>query len=268
MPEIAVQPANATPEPPASANGSPVAPPSALAARWQTLKQGAAHLTEFAVTSTLIEAFLLCENTLDLRVYGLERLKEVKRGGRNPLLVIWHGQGLLPMTTFRNDRLCLYASHTRDEHYPRTLLILRYWTLRLIERMGYTVLDASQFKSESRGVMKFVDILRSGTGSVIAADGPAGPIYKAKPGPAFLAKKSGVMLVPLGAAISGGYHLDQWDKFEIPAPFAHAVLIVGEPICVPPGAKDAELEQARLALETAMNRLVEEAEARLHLRSL
>ena len=252
-----------------SADAVPPAPlPSNLVARWQKLKLGATHLMEFALTSTLIEAFLLCENTLDLRVYGLERLKEVKRAGGNPLLVIWHGQGLLPMTTFRHERLCLYASHTREEHYPRHLLILRHWTLRLIERMGYAVLDASQFKSESRGVMKFVDILRSGTGSVIAADGPAGPIYKAKPGPAFLAKKSGVTLVPLGAAISNGYHMDQWDKFEIPAPFAHAVLMVGEPICVPPGAKDAELEQARLALEIAMNRLVEEAEAHLHLRPL
>ena len=238
-------------------------PPSAFAARWQKLKQSAANIAGFAVTSTLIEAFLLCENTLDLRVYGLERLKEVQRAGRNPLLVIWHGQGLLPMTTFRHERLCLYASHTREEHYPRHLLILRYWTLRLIERMGYTVLDASQFKSESRGVMKFVDLLRNGTGSVIAADGPAGPIYKAKPGPAFLAKKSGVTLVPLGAAISNGYHMDQWDQFEIPAPFAHAVLVVGEPICVPPGAKDAELEQARLALETEMNRCMEEAHRKL-----
>ncbi len=248
------------------AETAPMLPPPAPSA-WQQGWQWFKTQAQFAVTGVLIDSFLLFENTIDLRVYGLERLREVKASGHNPLLVIWHGQGLLPMTTFRNEHLCLYASHTRDEPYPRGLLILRHWTLRLIERMGYSVLDASQFKSESRGVMKFVDLLRGGTGSVIAADGPAGPIYKAKPGPAFLAKKSGVMLVPLGAAISSGFHMDQWDRFEIPAPFSHAVLVIGEPIMVPPHAKDAALEAARLALETEMNASVAEAQSRLHRRT-
>jgi len=114
------------------------------------------------------------------------------------------------------------------------------------------------FKSESRGVMRFVDLLRGGAGSVIAADGPAGPIYQAKPGPGFLAKKAGVTLVPLGAAISGGFQLDQWDRFEIPTPFARAVIVVGEPLTVPSGAKEEELERVRVALETEMNGCADE----------
>ncbi|HZP84960.1 MAG TPA: DUF374 domain-containing protein [Chthonomonadaceae bacterium] len=223
----------------------------------------------FYLAATLIvDVFLLFESTLDVRIYGLERLQEVKRAGETPLLVLWHGQGLLPMTAFRNERLCLYASHTREEPYSRSLRILRWWTLRLIERMGYRVVDAARFKSESRGVMQFVEVLRSGTGSVIAADGPQGPIYKAKPGPAFLAKKAGVTLVPLGAAISHGFALDQWDRFQLPWPFARAVLVVGEPRTVSAKAGDEELERARLALETEMNARAAEAERRLGLRAL
>ncbi len=218
---------------------------------------------QYLATTLIVDSFLLFESTVDLRVYGLEKLIEVKRSGGNPLLVIWHGQGLLPMATFRHERLCLYASHTREDNYPRPLLILRWWTLRFIERLGYKVLDAAQFASESRGVMQFVDLLRGGTGSVIAADGPAGPIYKAKAGPTFLAKKSGVTLIPLGAAISSGFQLDQWDRFEVPYPFAKAVIVVGDPIVVPAKAKDIALETARLALETEMNLRMAEAFARL-----
>lgn len=214
-------------------------------------------------TTLIVEAFLFFECTLDMRVYGMENLQEVKRAGRNPLLVIWHGQGMLPIATFRNERLCLYASHARDPNYKRYLQVIRWWTLRFIERMGYRVLDASQFKSEARGVMQFVDILRNGTGSIIAADGPQGPIYHAKPGPAFLAKKADVALVPLGVGISGGFELDQWDRFEIPWPFAHGVIVIGEPIFVSAKAKDAELEAARLTLETRMNALTEEAHRRI-----
>lgn len=217
----------------------------------------------YLATTLIVEAFLFFECTLDVRIYGLEKLREVKRSGRNPLLVIWHGQGMLPMVTFRNEQLCLYASHARDPNYKKYLQMIRWWTLRFIERMGYRVLDASQFKSESRGVIQFMDILRSGTGSVIAADGPQGPIYHAKPGPTFLAKKTDVVLVPLGVVISGGFELDQWDRFEIPWPFARGVIVIGEPIVVSAKARDAELEAARLALERRMNALTEEARARI-----
>ena len=221
----------------------------------------------YVATSLIVNAFLFFDSTLEVRVYGKERLKAIKRAGLNPLLVIWHGQGLVPMAVFRHERLCLYASHTREENYPRHLLLIRWWTLRFIERMGYQILDASVFKSESRGVMKFVELLRGGTGSVIAADGPAGPIYQAKPGPPFLAKKSGVVLLPIGVALSQGFQLDQWDKFEVPWPFAEAVICIGEPIVVPAKAKDEEMEAARLLLETEMNRLMGEAHQRLKLRS-
>ena len=217
----------------------------------------------YLATTLIVDTFLFFEGTLDVRVYGLEKLREVKRQGRNPLLVIWHGQGLLPMATFRNEQLCLYASHARAPNYKKYLQVIRWWTLRFIERMGYRVLDASQFKSESRGVMQFIDVLRKGTGSVIAADGPLGPIYHAKPGPTFLAKKADVVLVPLGVVISGGFELDQWDRFEIPWPFARGVIVIGDPIVVSAKARDAELEAARLDLETRMNALTDKARARI-----
>jgi lysophospholipid acyltransferase (LPLAT)-like uncharacterized protein len=241
----------------------PVAPRDGLPSPIRKLYNRISGWGFYLATSLIVETFLFFECTLDVRVYGMENLREVKRSGRNPLLVIWHGQGMLPMATFRNEHLCLYASHARDPNYKKYLQVIRWWTLRFIERMGYRVLDASQFKSESRGVIQFVDILRSGTGSVIAADGPQGPIYHAKPGPTFLAKKADVVLVPLGVAISGGFEMDQWDRFEIPWPFAHGVIVIGEPIMVSAKAKDAELEAARLTLETRMNALTEEARARI-----
>src|SRR5579871_4580300 len=121
--------------------------------RWRALLTRVRGWSFYLAITLIVDAFLLFDNTVDVRVYGLEKLHELKRAGHNPLLVLWHGQGLMPITTFRGERLCLYASHTRDPDYARSLLTLRWWTLRLIERMGYSVLDASQFKSESRGVM-------------------------------------------------------------------------------------------------------------------
>ena len=220
-----------------------------------------------AFTGTLIHLFWMFESTLDLRAWGMENLRELNRQGERPLLVLWHGKGFVPIAYFYGEHLCLYASHGRDPNYSSLLKAWRRFTLCMIERMGYRVLDASQFASESRGVMRFVQTLRNECGGTIAADGPLGPMYEAKPGAGFLAKKTGAILLPVGAAISSGARLDQWDQFEIPRVFSRATLVIEEPIRVSPEANDEELEQKRLELENALNRATRRAEEKLNLRN-
>ncbi len=221
----------------------------------------------YLLTGALIRLFWVFESTVDIRAWGVENLRICKRAGQRPLLVMWHGKGFVPMAYFHHEHLCLYASHTRDPDYRGFRLAFRWFTLRMIERMGYEVMDASQFASESRGVLHYVQALRNGCGGAIAADGPAGPMYQAKPGACFLAKKTGVTLLPVGAAISQGARLDQWDQFEIPRPFSRSAIVVGQPIHVPSEAKDEVLEAKRLEMEIALNRATRQAEARLGLRS-
>lgn len=214
-------------------------------------------------TGTLIRLFWLFESTLDIRASGMENLRLLKRQGENPLVVLWHGKGFVPIAYLHRERLCLYASHSRAPDYGGFRKNFRVFTLRMIARMGYTVLDASQFASESRGVLHFVQTLRDGQGGAIAADGPGGPGYEAKPGACFLAKKCSVTLLPIGSAIAAGARLDQWDQFEIPRLFSRATIVVEEPIRVPAKASDEELEAITLALESALNRATRRAEEKL-----
>ncbi|HXG23482.1 MAG TPA: DUF374 domain-containing protein [Chthonomonadales bacterium] len=230
---------------------------------FQIIKQALIDAFIYIVTGVLIRLFLLYESTMDVRAWGTENLRLMKRRGERPLLVLWHGKGFIPIAYFHHERLCLYASHSRDPNYGKLPRVLRWLTLRMIERMGYKVLDASQFASESRGVLQFVQTLRDGQGGIIAADGPQGPIYQAKPGACFLAKKTGVMLLPVGAAISSGWQLDQWDRFEIPRMFCRASVVVEEPIFVPASVDDTALEKQRLELEDALNRATRRAETKL-----
>jgi len=216
----------------------------------------------------LVRLFWLFEATLDVRVWGMEHVRLCRRGGERPLVVLWHGKGFVPIAHFHEERLCLYASHARDPNYSPLLRRLRSLTLYMIERMGYEVMDATQFASESRGVLKYVQNLREGAGGAIAADGPLGPIYQAKPGACFLAKKAGVTLIPVGSAIERGFRLDNWDRFEIPLPFSRAAIAVEECIEVPSDADDALLEQKRVELETALNRATNRAAQKLGLTSV
>ncbi len=221
----------------------------------------AAYLT----TGTLIRLFWLFEATLDIRAWGTEHVRLCARSGERPLLVMWHGKGFIPIAYFHHELLCLYASHGRDARYSGILRSIRWLTLRMIERLGYRVLDASQFASESRGVIKYMQTLREG-GGAIAADGPLGPPYQSKPGACFLAKKSGVTLIPVGSAVASGIRLNNWDHFEIPRVFSRAAIVVDLPIWVPEDATDQDLEEKRFELENALNRATRKAEERIGLR--
>lgn len=51
-----------------------------------------------------------------------------------------------------------------------------------------------------------------------------------------------------------------WDRFEVPLPFSRACFAWGEPIWVPADADRAQLEAKRVAVETALNKLGDEAD--------
>lgn len=204
--------------------------------------------------------FRLVDSTLDIRIYGHEHLAAARRSGRRLLFVVWHGKGLIPVLFFQGSPLVIYTSQPRDSRFGGLSKQVRRFTLASLRHMGYHVLDAATFASESRGVIRFLQMLEGGAGGIIAADGPAGPSYRAKPGAAFIAKRAGVALVPVGAALRESIVLDSWDHFEIPRPFSAAVLAIGEAIAVPEEAAEAELTALSRRLETMLNDLTARAE--------
>jgi len=213
-----------------------------------------------AAALVALGVFRLVDSTLDVRIYGNEFLVEARRSGRRLLFVVWHGKGLIPVLFFQGAPLVIYTSQPRDASWGGLSKQVRRFTLAALRHMGYRVLDAATFASESRGVIRFLQMLESGAGGVIAADGPLGPSYRAKPGAVFVAKRAGVALVPVGAALRSALIMDSWDHFEIPRPFSGAVLAIGEMISVPEKASDEELAALSKRLEDILNDLTTQAE--------
>jgi lysophospholipid acyltransferase (LPLAT)-like uncharacterized protein len=204
--------------------------------------------------------FRLVDSTLDVRIYGHEHLIAARRNGRRLLFVVWHGKGLIPVLFFQGQPLVIYTSQPRDPSYGGLPRQVRRFTLAALRHMGYQVLDAATFATESRGVARFLRMLETGAGGIIAADGPLGPMYRAKPGAAFVAKRAHVGLVPVGAAMEHSIVLDSWDRFEVPQPFSAAVLTIGEMLTIPDQATDDELAALSGRLETILNDLTTRAE--------
>jgi lysophospholipid acyltransferase (LPLAT)-like uncharacterized protein len=79
--------------------------------------------------------------------------------------------------------------------------------------------------------------LSQGRNAVFAADGPRGPRLVAKPGPAFLAAKTGRPLYPCGVAVSRAYVFkNSWHQTRLPLPGARVVFVFGPPLIFPPEA--------------------------------
>lgn len=232
----------------------------AAGARWRQLLAAAGEAVVSTTALAALGLLRLVDVTLDVRVYGHEHLALARRRGRRVLFVVWHGKGLIPILFFQGWPLVIYTSHPRAPAYGRLARAARRFTLAALRQAGYRVVDAAQFASESRGVIRFLQMLEETAGGIIAADGPAGPSFRAKPGAAFVAKRAGVALVPVGAALLRGLALDSWDRFELPVPFSTAVLAIGEMLTVPDDADDRALAALSRRLEAALNDLTARAE--------
>lgn len=207
-----------------------------------------------------VALFRVADSTLDLRVFGHEYVAAVLRQHRPFLVVVWHGRGLLPIFFFQGYPLVIYSSESRTGRVPLLSRYARKITLASLRHLGYHVLDAAQFPTEARGVIRFLQYLEHGRGGLIAADGPGGPVFHAKPGAMYMAKKTGVVLLPVAAAIRDAIALDSWDRFEVPRPFTKAALVIGEAIEVPEDIADQQLEALSHQLEAELNDLTSTAE--------
>jgi lysophospholipid acyltransferase (LPLAT)-like uncharacterized protein len=59
-------------------------------------------------------------------------------------------------------------------------------------------------------------------------------------------------VLPFHVEASRAWTLQSWDRTQIPKPFSTVALVVGEPMAITRDTTDAQLDQARLALESTL----------------
>lgn len=159
------------------------------------------------------------------------------------LSAFWHGKQFLPvfeMSRHQTKRAVLVSASKDGE-------ILATW----LEKMGYTVIRGSSRHNNVRALAQMMRALKEGYTIGYGIDGPIGPIYEVKPGMSFMAKKLGLAIIPIGSAFSRRWVIQKaWDRYEIPKPFAKAVLYIGKPIFIPP---EANLEQYNTMLASCIH---------------
>jgi len=122
----------------------------------------------------------------------------------------------------------------------------------ILELFGILPVRGSSSRRGAQALRELVSRAAAGCDLAITPDGPRGPCYRVQEGVISAAQLSGLVIVPVSYHLNWKYRLKSWDRFQIPLPFARCAITTGTPLRVPREATEAERENYRQQLETAL----------------
>lgn len=168
------------------------------------------------------------------------------RGEKNAIFAFWHGRMMLLPAINPPRKMHVLISEHRDGKLIS----------QVIHHFGQDTVVGSSSKGGSEAVRNIVRLLKKGDNISITPDGPRGPNQVAEAGIVTIARLSGKPVLPVTFSASKNKRLKSWDRFIVAKPFGRIVFCIGAPIMI----EQAD-EAARIAVETSMNNLVEQADA-------
>jgi hypothetical protein len=157
---------------------------------------------------------------------GFDQIMELPAQGKRVMVAIWHNE-LFSLTGYGMKRkvpIVTMASDSKDGQYITEVL----------ERIGYKVARGSSTRGGVKAMMNMVRIMKKENRvAVITVDGPKGPRHKFKHGILAIAKKTGAVILPARAVHDSAFVFKKsWDNFEVPKPFSHVKIKIGQPYMV------------------------------------
>lgn len=167
------------------------------------------------------------------------------RGEGNAIFAFWHGRMMLLPAINPPRKMHVLISEHRDGKLIS----------QVIHHFGQDTVVGSSSRGGTEAVRNILRLLKNGDNISITPDGPRGPNQTAEMGIVTVAKLSKKVVLPITFSAKKHKRLKSWDKFMVAKPFGSIVFCIGAPIMV----EQAD-EAARVAIETAMNNLVEHAD--------
>lgn len=188
--------------------------------------------------------------TVRWQVVGEEHFESISRAGRLPIHTFWHNRIFLGTYFFRNRRIVVMTSRSKDGEY----------IARFIQRFGYGAVRGSSTRGAVGAVIEMVKLMRAGCPAAFSIDGPKGPKYIAKMGAVLLSKKTGNPMLPFSLTPAKCWQINSWDRLQIPMPFTKVLVEFSAPIYVSQDADEQMLEAKRAELQQTLDDLTERGE--------
>ena len=194
-------------------------------------------------------------STCRIQVEGINLQRRFLEGNEKTVAGTWHRCAIFLVWYFRKSRPLVLFSRSRDGEL----------IAGVAQKLGAVPVRGSTSRGGREALREMLKFMaqpgRRHAATVL--DGPRGPRFNAKPGMLFLAKHAGVPLVPLMFSAHPALTLrSAWDRTIIPLPFSRVLVSYGQPLQIPGNTRSAELESLRLKMESTLNRMMVEADAR------
>ena len=183
------------------------------------------------------------------RIYWFksEEGQRLEKEGKGVIYAVWHNQQLFLLYPYKGQKIAPLISQSSDGEY----------IARCLPKFGMLAVRGSSSRGGARALIHLMHAARDGYSPMLTPDGPRGPIYKVQSGILFLAKKTGLPIIPVGTALSHKIKVGSWDKMRVPLPFGKTALTYGKAVYV---RSDAEMEAAAAELEKQLNWATDQSE--------
>jgi len=167
------------------------------------------------------------------------------------LYASWHRGLFFVIYWYRNQNVVSIASASEDGELAA----------QAAKRFGWITARGSSSRGGRQAYRAMEDFVKQGYKGGLVADAPRGPRFVAKPGIIYLAKRTGIPIIPVIWSADRFWKLQSWDRTIIPKPFAQLVaLFADDYIRVPAEASREECEFYRRQLDQALNRIMYQAD--------
>ncbi|MBO5012118.1 MAG: lysophospholipid acyltransferase family protein [Elusimicrobiaceae bacterium] len=183
------------------------------------------------------------------RIYWFksEEGERLEKEGKGVIYAVWHNQQLFLLYPYKGQKIAPLISQSSDGEY----------IARCLPKFGMLAVRGSSSRGGARALIHLMHAARDGYSPMLTPDGPRGPIYKVQSGILFLAKKTGLPIIPVGTALSHKIKVGSWDKMRVPLPFGKTALTYGKTVRV---KDDADMERAAKELEEQLNWATDQSE--------
>lgn len=148
------------------------------------------------------------------------------------IYAFWHNQQSFLLFPYRKrGKISVLVSMSSDGEY----------IARSLPKFKMKATRGSTSKGGFSALRGLIEDAKKGYNLALTPDGPRGPIYKATPGIIYLARKTHLPIIPGAVDCSHKFHVNSWDKFQIPLPFGRCAVVYEEPLYFTPEKETKEL---------------------------
>lgn len=234
---------------PEKSDGSPLTPNTHFDVRLP--KYSLWRRMQIPVIATVVSTGVrLIGCTLRYETLGKQYSDRIYAQKRNIIWAFWHC-GILGVLYWGRNRGVVVLHSTNFDGQ---------WIGRIIKKFGFGTALGSSTRGGLEGLTALQKGLEEGHDVGFTIDGPRGPRFIAKPGPAILARSTGCPIQVFHVAYEHCVTLNTWDRLQIPRPFSRVVMVGAPTIEVPRDADRATLDARHAEMQRELERVQAAAE--------